>query len=397
MSQKIIGILGIGGYLGRFTAKKLLDTGHQIIGAQRSNVDFFSEYPNFQYEMVDVIYEDQLIKFIEKCDIVVNCVSPSHLYGKMIKDVICKKNKIYVDPSDMSFEPDRTHVAGRCVGSCGYIPGLSEFLAYAIAKEKFDIITRCVMYQGGFDGCSPGAFVDMILGAGNKNFYGDSYISESKVLPFSCDIKKKYITPFSKNEVILKPLINSDSINLQKKIGAKEFYFFSAYDNMETMKFFMKLLLEVSKYPKKVAAKNIRKKLQERIENNMQFGNQEVEAYLFIELEGIKNNKKRLFDVELVSKNVNKICGYFLAEVVIELILHPEKAVEGFSYGAEIVPSNYIEIVKEEIREEGNIEIIEKINKERFPVEMLKRPYIKQSDQERKLTYQLPITIQLKQ
>lgn len=93
MSQKIIGILGIGGYLGRFTAKKLLDTGHQIIGAQRSNVDFFSEYPNFQYEMVDVIYEDQLIKFIEKCDIVVNCVSPSHLYGKMIKDVICKKIK----------------------------------------------------------------------------------------------------------------------------------------------------------------------------------------------------------------------------------------------------------------------------------------------------------------
>lgn len=66
-------------------------------------------------------------------------------------------------------------------------------------------------------------------------------------------------------------------------------------------------------------------------------------------------------------------------------------------YGAEIVPSNYIERVKEEIREEGNIEIIEKINKERFPVEMLKRPYIKQSDQERKLTYQLPITIQLKQ
>ena len=59
------------------------------------------------------------------------------------------------------------------------------------------------------------------------------------------------------------------------------------------------------------------------------------------------------------------------------MILHPEKAVEGFSYGAEIVPSNYIERVKEEIREEGNIEIIEKINKERFPVEMLKRPYIK--------------------
>ncbi|MGC4019653.1 MAG: NAD-dependent epimerase/dehydratase family protein [Muricomes sp.] len=359
MQQKIIGILGIGGYLGKYAAEKLLKCGYKVLGAQRKEETLFGGYENFTFESLDIGNSKQLDEFILRCHVVVNCVSPSHLYGKIVKDAVCKWNKIYVDPSDMSFEKDREKIEGKCVGSCGYIPGFSEFLAYTAAKKDFEKVSRCMMYQGGFDGCSPGAFVDMILGAGNKNFYGDSYISGSKLLPLSFDIRKKHMTPFSDKPFIFKPLINSDNINLQKKIDADEFYFFSAYDDMDTMKFFMRLLLDVSKYSPELAAQNIKRKLEERIKSNHKFGSQKVEAFLFFELEGKEGNVDKTITCQVILKNVNKVCGYFLAEAVDEVMRHPEKISEGFNYGSEIVDSGYLQRVMGEIGEEGAIKIEE--------------------------------------
>ena len=46
----------------------------------------------------------------------------------------------------------------------------------------------------------------MILGAANKNLFGDSYILHGNICPLSINIKKTYETPFSKNKVILSHL-----------------------------------------------------------------------------------------------------------------------------------------------------------------------------------------------
>lgn len=218
MSLNTIGILGCGGHIGKYATEKLLRLGFQVLGAQRNSVTYFDDYKNYSFTNIDVMDKGQLDGFVEKCDIVINCISPSHLYGKIVKDAVCKKDKIYIDPSDMSFEQEERNVTGKCVTSCGYIPGISEFLPYIVAHKQFDKIRRTVIYQGGFDGCSPGAFVDMILGAANKNLFGDSYILHGNICPLSINIKKTYETPFSKNKVIFKPLINRDTIRLQKKL-----------------------------------------------------------------------------------------------------------------------------------------------------------------------------------
>lgn len=239
MSLNTIGILGCGGHIGKYATEKLLRLGFQVLGAQRNSVTYFDDYKNYSFTNIDVMDKGQLDGFVEKCDIVINCISPSHLYGKIVKDTVCKKDKIYIDPSDMSFEQEERNVTGKCVTSCGYIPGISEFLPYIVAHKQFDKIRRTVIYQGGFDGCSLGAFVDMILGAANKNLFGDSYILHGNICPLSINIKKTYETPFSKNKVIFKPLINRDTIRLQKKIGSDQQYFFCAYDNMETLRFFV--------------------------------------------------------------------------------------------------------------------------------------------------------------
>lgn len=154
MSLNTIGILGCGGHIGKYATEKLLRLGFQVLGAQRNSVTYFDDYKNYSFTNIDVMDKGQLDGFVEKCDIVINCISPSHLYGKIVKDTVCKKDKIYIDPSDMSFEQEERNVTGKCVTSCGYIPGISEFLPYIVAHKQFDKIRRTVIYQGGFDGCS---------------------------------------------------------------------------------------------------------------------------------------------------------------------------------------------------------------------------------------------------
>lgn len=363
-----IGILGCGGYIGRYVTEKLLRLGFNVKGGQRKEPQNIEFNGNFRFVPINVKDKKQLKAFITTCDIIINCISPSHLYGKLVKDAVCAQNKIYVDPSDMSFEKDEENVSGKCVTSSGYIPGMAEYLPYIIFRQCFDEIERGIVYQGGFDGCSPGAFVDMILGAGNKNLYGDAYILEGEIMPLSTNLKKTYETPFTQEKVIFKPLINRDSIRLQKKINSKEHYFFCTYDSMETLCFFMKLLIEVAKYDKEIAAENIERKLYERIESDNTFGKDVVGAYLFFELSGKKEGEEKTIVGKVFLKNVNRLCGNFLGEVVKEIAINPQKVSVGLNYAFEILDVMYLRTILEELGEGEYIKISEIPTQERIDI-----------------------------
>lgn len=363
-----IGILGCGGYIGKYATEKLLRLGFHVNGAQRKEPQNIEINDNFRFVTVDVKDKQQLDTFIQSCNIVVNCISPSYLYGKLVKDAVCEQNKIYVDPSDMSFEKDGESVTGRCVASCGYIPGMAEFFPYILFQQNFDEIERIIAYQGGFDGCSPGAFVDMILGAGNKNLHGDAYILNGKITPLSTDFKKTYKIPFTQEKVIFKPVINQDSVMLQKKINSKEHYFFCTYDNMETLSFFMKLLIEVARYDKNTAAENIEKKLYEKIKTDKTFGKETVGAYLFFELAGKKGKEEKTIVGEIFLKNVNRLCGNFLGEVVKQISMNQQHISEGINYAFEILNAEYSREILEELEEGEYIKIVEIPTQERIDI-----------------------------
>lgn len=359
MKKKEIGILGCGGYIGKYVTEKLLRLGFCVRGAQRREIQNVETNSNFSFVSFDVKDKKKLDTFIQTCDVIVNCISPSHLYGKIVKDAVCKQNKIYIDPSDMIFENDKERRSEKIVASCGYIPGMSEFLPYIVSKQYFDEIDRGIIYQGGFDGCSAGAFVDMILGAGNKNLYGDTYILDGKITPLSVSLNIKQKTPFTQEKVIFKPLINRDSIRLQRKMNSKEHYFFCTYDNKETLCFFMRLLMEVTKYDKTTAANNIKRRLYERIKNDETFGKDTVGAYLFFELLGKKSNKEKVIVGKVFLKNVNRLCGNFLGEIVKEIVMNPHKIAVGFNYGFEIPDESYSKKMLSELEDGEYVKISE--------------------------------------
>ncbi|MBQ6250292.1 saccharopine dehydrogenase NADP-binding domain-containing protein [Ruminococcus sp.] len=368
MENSIVGILGCGGYIGSNAAEKLLRNGVRVIGGQRSDKELFSEYDNFSRRKVDVSVKADLEAFIDECDIIVNCVSPSHVYGKLVRDAVISAGKILVDPSDASYEKDRSNTEGICVASAGYIPGLSEFLPYVAAKRDFDTIERSVVYQGGFDGCSAGSFVDMIIGAGNEDFCGDAYISKGNIAPLGSDIRKTHSTPFSDKKVIFKPLITCDSRKLAEVLGSDEHYFFCTYDDMATLSFFMRLLVDVTRHSKEEAADIIENKLNERIRTNKEFGSQVPLAFLYMELTGLKNGSRKTAAYKVCLRNVNRVCGYFLAETVLAVLRDPSKLHSGFNYGFELVDAAYEKRILDEIGDDEYIRFEEMDTADRLSI-----------------------------
>ncbi|WP_279118557.1 NAD-dependent epimerase/dehydratase family protein [Anaerococcus vaginalis] len=346
-----IGILGYGGYIGKYATKKLLDLGFNIIGGQREKDDAFLNFNNFRYVYVDINNKSQLRDFMKECKIIINCTSPSNILASKVQKMSSSLNKIYIDPSDTTLAIDN-ELKGINVVSCGFVPGLSEYLAYILSKKYFEKIDSIVFYQGGFDGCSIGSFVDMILSASNSSFYSDSYINNGKIESLVKEVKSIYKTPFFGKECIIKPIINKDTVVLQREIKSKKHYFFSVYDDEIKLRFFMEMLLNVILYDKKKAAQIIENSLKEKIRKDINFDKQKIESYLSFEILGEYNKEARCYECNVLLKNVNRICGLFLAEVVKEIVLNNSiRLKEGVNYGFKMLDDTYFDKIQKELLE----------------------------------------------
>ena len=94
--EEWIGILGCGGSVGRHATEKLLKAGYWILGGQRREPHRFSEYEKFSFLQVDVADRDSLCAFCRRCRMVINCVSPSFLYGGLIARIAAEAGATYL-------------------------------------------------------------------------------------------------------------------------------------------------------------------------------------------------------------------------------------------------------------------------------------------------------------
>ena len=83
MSLNTIGILGCGGHIGKYANWKVAKIWVFKFWVHKEiSVTYFDDYKNYSFTNIDVMDKGQLDGFVEKCDIVINCISPSHLYGE---------------------------------------------------------------------------------------------------------------------------------------------------------------------------------------------------------------------------------------------------------------------------------------------------------------------------
>lgn len=328
-----IGILGYGGTIAGYATENLLKKGFTVIGGQRHKKDDFDGYAGFSYMKTDVSDPESLKDFCNACDVVVNCTSPSSVYGVTVASAAAEAGKMFVDPTDLSeFNTDNYPDIGFLF-SCGYMPGFSEYLVKNLWENYFSEPDTVVMYQGGSDICSPSAFADIILSADSAG-KGDSRIRDGKRVPAAVNISEKFSLPFFEQPVILKSYLSNDFVKVCEQHHIKNACCLNVYPDMEIMNLYFRGMVAAMDYPDDgiMALDAIVSEVGEDIKRMQE--NPDKENVLCVEMSGISDGEHKAFRAVVRTRNNSEISGWFLAESV-EKMIKSEKFT-GRKYGFEL-------------------------------------------------------------
>ena len=328
-----IGILGYSGTIAHYTTEILLKKGFPIIGGQRHQNHDFDQFQNFKFMQTDVSDKQQLTAFCHACDVVVNCTSPSSVYGITVAQACAEAGKIFVDPTDLSEFQTEAYPDTGFLFSCGYMPGFSEYLVKYLAEQYFEQPESVILYQGGTDMCSPSAFADIILSADSAG-KGDTRIVNGKRVPEAISISDTFSLPFFEYPVILKAYLSHDFIKVCEHYRLANALSMNIYPNFEVMNLYFRGMMASLECleDKKQAMQEIIAEVGEDIRTMQK--NPARENVLCAEMFGIVNGKQKYFQALVRTKNNSEISGWFLAESVQALL--KGKAFTGRKYGFEL-------------------------------------------------------------
>jgi uncharacterized protein YsxB (DUF464 family) len=137
--MKRIGVLGGTGEIGKRIVK-ILEDKYTILGSYRTNKP--GKEIKSEFIQLDISDTENLRKFCEQCDVIVNCAGASFINGERIARISTELHIPIVDPSGESFLEDKIDNIKKeniFVLSSGYFPGMTGLLMRYIC-EKFDKI-----------------------------------------------------------------------------------------------------------------------------------------------------------------------------------------------------------------------------------------------------------------
>lgn len=338
--EKIVGILGCTGTVGRFATEKLLRNGFRVIGGQRREPVLFKDEEKFEYFQVDINDAARLEEFCTKCDLVVSCISPACLYGSIVARAAAKCNATYLDATDVIMKEELPE-NGTYVIASGYVPGLCEFLPLAIKHRELDTAERLVIYSGGSEICSEAAFVDIILSAEG---YADSCCRDGEMKPFRINIQKEHTLPYFERKVMLKPFLTYEALDLKNKLGIIDLFWFNTYHDSTILKMLFATYRKTIGKNKEEAANGIREVLREYVAANPQ---ESSYALIGFEITGKKNGEDKIVRCCLFLRDSGRLCGYCLAETAL-YILNNELP-KGVHMAYDIIDQGYLERLYDEL------------------------------------------------
>ncbi len=312
-----IGILGYGGKIGKIATEILLKKNFRIIGGQRYPSPIFEKYQNFSAVCMDLTDPASLNAFCQNCDIIINCTSPSSLYASLIAETTARQKKLYIDPSDLSGFDTDPWPESRFLVSCGYMPGMSEYLVKWLCETYFDSIEQIQVYQGGTELCSPAAFADIILSAETSGC-GDVCLSGGEIRPLKTDISKQYSLPFLDRPVMMKSFLSYDMMHVCQQFDAETVCSFNLYPDPDLLDLYFKAIFAA------VESGADRMQAAEKIKSLVKAYPKQLDCFsiLAAEVSGIQNGKTKIMRSMIHTPDSAEICGFFLAECTAAACIH---------------------------------------------------------------------------
>ncbi|WP_079314760.1 saccharopine dehydrogenase NADP-binding domain-containing protein [Microbispora sp. GKU 823] len=188
--QRVIGVLGASGAVGRAAVRELRDLGHTALRLGGRRVDALREVNDHDGPPGDIVRTDledprSLAAFAEGCDVLLNCAGPTYRLRATVASAALAAGAHCVDVAgddpaaeDLLAAGDPAEAGRTVVLSAGALPGLSAILPRWLARQGFDSVSGLVAYCGGLEPCSPTVAVDLMLsltaGGADGAAYGEA-------------------------------------------------------------------------------------------------------------------------------------------------------------------------------------------------------------------------------
>ncbi len=213
----MIGILGGYGRVGLQAARTLKDCGDVSLriggrNPEKYRIKLINEFPEAEWFEVDIENDDSLKNFITGCELIVNCVGPSHRIATKVMQM-CLSNNCHLVESGEGRSIEKMHKplhSSAVLYSAGALPGLSGLLPRWLANS-FDKVTNLIAYTGGLDQFTLSGAEDYLYGifdnpkpslsTGKDNYYNYLFLND----------KIKVSLPFFPNEVRLYPYFDTET------------------------------------------------------------------------------------------------------------------------------------------------------------------------------------------
>lgn len=326
--EKIIGILGGSGHIGKRCVSILKKNNCSIIASYNKN--YMPSDIKCSYVKLDVVNIELVREFIRSCDIVLNCAGASYINGEMIARIACEESVPYIDPSGEAFLEDRLEDISKenvFVLSAGYFPGLSGLMMEYVAKyfdrplsiEGFNISKEVPSYS---------AVEDFILT--NLSGFGRSLSSYLDGEIINNDCQKKEI--YREKIYTMYNYLTNEIVRVAEKYGIKQANWYNCSFSNEILSKMQEIVHKV----RKGNCKNYNDDIEKIITHfKNEVGNDETFSYLKIAGQGIIDGAMSSVEVNIdsqISSEMSAIVMCYTAFAVLE-----DKLENGIHYAMDIL------------------------------------------------------------
>lgn len=244
MKKYEIGVIGGTGVIGSSAIRALQKlTEYKVLASYRTQKkDVVSE--KICWTKLDVFDAQELERFCEKCNVILNCAGPLWEIEDRIGMACLQTDTQYVDVSGNRklyemLSSESNAIINKNLNfiiSAGMYPGLSElFPSYCYNKLEKEVCCMEVYVANQGSKLSYNAAYDFLKGIEENEGYGMKYLTNNKIYQVSQNVPHIVSMGSPIGDMEMYPMLHFEFIRCAKKWNVKDCFFYYAYPSKEFM------------------------------------------------------------------------------------------------------------------------------------------------------------------
>lgn len=232
--DNIIGVLGLGGTIGKYAYQVLNNSYSKVYGGQRHIPE--DEDIKIKWKMVDAFCLEDIKEFGIKCNVLLNCAGPSYFISDNIAKTIMSLDIPYIDVFGANiFDKKQYYNNQQYIIGAGSFPGFSGIVVKYLIENYFDKVDQVEVYYGTNEKISKTAAVDFILSTKLGFTMPGMEICEGEIIRSNQGTMKRWLFPGTQKEFYVQKCLNQEFIDISSKYGIKNMCWYNIVPSYKAM------------------------------------------------------------------------------------------------------------------------------------------------------------------